>query len=101
MSEEAYEFLKYLLHALRFALPYDVHAPTSFDKRLLIGGIACPIAPKFFLPKAFTAFWSVSELAVLMGVPKTAMNEDNLPPVGKRKIRNAWQVFAVQPIPVA
>ena len=57
------------------AFPYNEHPPAKSSQRSLIAGVARDVLAKLLGPEADVTFGVVSEAAVGVTVPETAVNE--------------------------
>ena len=86
---------------LHFTFPDHVHFPPKTSKPRAVRNIPLPIPPQLRLPIPAVGPRPVSSLTVRVLVPKTSVDEDNLPPAWKNHVRTTRQVVPVQAVSVS
>ena len=87
--------------AAQCTLPYSGHTPAVFSQRQVVASVPRYVPVEFAKPKFWSRRWRCSVPAVLMTVPKAALDVDHRPPAGKHDVWHPWQLSVVEAEPQA
>jgi hypothetical protein len=87
----------------QFAFPNNQNAPPQFSEREEISSIPQAIRFKLWQPEVGSGFWKarVRACGLRVPMPKTTVNEDNLPETPENEVRFSGEVARMQRVPIA
>jgi len=82
-------------------LPDDQDAPSPSSQCSAESSVSLPVAVELRLPERRSRTRHGATLTAAVPVPKTAVNEDDLPTRREDEVGATWQVAGVKAIPVS
>lgn len=99
--EERGEFFGKLLCFRNKAFPKDENSPATVSEQFEVSAVTSHCTLELLGPERHVFLWHGAFSAPSMSVPKTSMNQDDLPSAWENKIGLTRQVGSMQSVPVA